>query len=79
MRPSHTHFHPPANPQTPIVLICAGSGIAPFRGFLQERAIQKHEGQQVGKALLFFGARHPDVDYLYRDELAGWEARGSSG
>ncbi|PZT93203.1 MAG: cytochrome [Gordonia sp. (in: high G+C Gram-positive bacteria)] len=76
VRPSHTHFHPPANPQTPIVLICAGSGIAPFRGFLQERAIQKHEGQQVGKALLFFGARHPDVDYLYRDELAGWEARG---
>lgn len=76
VRPSHTHFHPPVDPATPIVLIAAGSGIAPFRGFLQERAIQKNDGQDIGPALLFFGARHPDVDYLYRDELAGWEKGG---
>lgn len=49
-----------------------GSGIAPFHGFLQERAIQKAEGRAVGEALLFFGIDHSDVDYLYRDELAQW-------
>jgi len=53
-------------------MICAGSGIAPFRGFLQERATQKQAGQDVGPALLLFGTNHPDVDYLDRDELEKW-------
>lgn len=75
VRPSNTHFHPPQDPATPIVLICAGSGIAPFRGFLQERAIQKADGQEMGEALLFFGARHPNADYLYQDELVGWDTQ----
>ncbi|SFI46140.1 bifunctional cytochrome P450/NADPH--P450 reductase [Methylobacterium brachiatum] len=76
VRPSQAAFHPPEDPAVPIVMICAGSGIAPFHGFLQERAIQKANGRPVGPALLFFGATHPDVDYLYRDELAAWEAQG---
>jgi len=76
VRPSNARFHPPEDPRTPIILICAGSGIAPFRGFLQERATQKEGGQDVGPALLFFGTNHADVDYLYRDELARWEAAG---
>ncbi len=73
VRPSNPRFHPPADPRTPMILICAGTGVAPFRGFLQERAMQAHAGQEVGRALLFFGCDHPDVDYLYRDELAAWE------
>jgi len=76
VRPSQTGFHPPADPSVPIIMICAGSGIAPFHGFLQERAIQKAAGRSVGPALLFFGAGHPDVDYLYRDELAAWAEHG---
>ena len=76
VRPSNARFHPPADPRTPLILICAGSGIAPFRGFLQERATQKQAGQEVGPALLFFGTNHADVDYLYRDELERWEAAG---
>jgi cytochrome P450 / NADPH-cytochrome P450 reductase len=76
VRPSNTHFHPPPAPETPIVMVCAGTGLAPFRGFLQERAVQAANGQRVGRALLFFGCDHPDVDYLYRDELAAWEAAG---
>jgi cytochrome P450/NADPH-cytochrome P450 reductase len=42
----------------------------------QERAIQKNGGQAVGPALRFFGVDHPDVDLLYREELAGWERDG---
>jgi cytochrome P450/NADPH-cytochrome P450 reductase len=76
VRPSNERFHPPADPQTPIVLICAGTGLAPFRGFLQERAQQARAGRPVGKALLFFGCDHPEVDLLYREELAQWQQSG---
>ncbi|WP_179405596.1 bifunctional cytochrome P450/NADPH--P450 reductase [Burkholderia guangdongensis] len=76
VRPSNDLFHPPAAPDVPMVMVCAGTGLAPFRGFLQERALQALSGRSVGKALLFFGCDHPDVDYLYRAELAQWEAAG---
>ena len=76
VRPSNSRFHPPADPRTPIVMICAGSGVAPFRGFLQDRAAQKEGGQEVGPALLFFGTNHPEVDYLYREEFARWQQAG---
>ncbi len=76
VRPSNARFHPPADPTTPMILICAGSGVAPFRGFLQDRAAQKQGGREVGPALLFFGTDHPDVDYLYREEFASWEQAG---
>ena len=76
VQPSNSRFHPPEDPSTPVILICAGSGIAPFRGFLQERSAQKAGGHDVGRALLFFGATDPDTDYLYRDELKAWEKDG---
>ena len=76
VRSSNEHFHPPASPEMPMVMVCAGTGLAPFRGFLQERAVQAQNGRSVGPSLLFFGCDHPDVDFLYRDELAAWEADG---
>jgi cytochrome P450/NADPH-cytochrome P450 reductase len=76
VRSSNDHFHPPASPETPMVMVCAGTGLAPFHGFLQERAVQAASGQKVGPALLFFGCDHPDVDFLYKDELKAWEAAG---
>ena len=58
-------------------MVGAGTGIAPFRGFLQERALRAaDEGGAVGESLLFFGCIHPDVDFLYRDELTEWEQQG---
>lgn len=75
IRPSREGFRlPPAD--VPIVMIGAGSGIAPFRGFLQERAIMKARGERVAPALLFFGCDDPEVDYLYREELDAWVAQG---
>lgn len=76
VRSTSTPFHPPENNSTPMVLIAAGSGLAPFRGFLQERAARAAAGEAAGPCLLFFGCRHPDVDALYRDELAAWQRDG---
>ncbi|KAF9263918.1 fatty acid hydroxylase [Marasmius fiardii PR-910] len=77
VRPSASSFHPPEDPTVPIVACCAGSGLAPIRGFIQERAIQKSSGREVAKILLLFGCRSPDTDYLYADgDLAEWTKLG---
>ena len=69
-------FHLPEDPRTPVIMIGPGTGIAPFRGFLQQRAHLKAAGTEIGPAMLFFGCRHPDQDFLYRAELEGYDAEG---
>ncbi|KAH7336792.1 bifunctional P-450:NADPH-P450 reductase [Rhizoctonia solani] len=77
VRPSAKVFHPPSDTTVPMVLFAAGSGMAPFRGFLQGRAMQTQAGRQVAKSVLFFGCRMPDEDYLYAEnELAEWSKLG---
>ena len=58
-------FQLPANPGTPIIMVGPGTGVAPFRGFVQARRYQQNRGE----AHLYFGCRHPDQDFLYREEL----------
>lgn len=78
IRPSHASFHLPADAEsTPVVMIAAGSGLAPFRGFVQERAAVVGAGRKLAPALLFFGCRHPEQDDMYREEFDRWEALGA--
>jgi sulfite reductase (NADPH) flavoprotein alpha-component len=65
-------FRLPANPDTPIIMIGPGTGVAPFRSFLHERRALGHKGRNW----LFFGERNSSMDYLYRDELEAMHADG---
>lgn len=77
VRPTRVPFHLPPDTETPVIMLAAGTGIAPMRAFMQERALIKRAGvRKLGPALLFFGCRHPDKDYMYRSELATWVDEG---
>ncbi|KAG6610808.1 Sulfite reductase [Phytophthora cinnamomi] len=66
----------PANPEDPIVMAGLGTGMAPFRAFIQERAFLRSQGVKVGPVALYFGSRHKAKEYLYGDELDAYEADG---
>ncbi|MBY4130050.1 molybdopterin-dependent oxidoreductase [Rhodococcus fascians] len=67
------HFKPPEDPTTPMIMVGPGTGIAPFRAFLQERRALGHTGPNW----LFFGEQHADTDFYYRDELTAMLRDGS--
>jgi cytochrome P450 / NADPH-cytochrome P450 reductase len=75
VRTPESGFQLPEDPQIPIIMVGPGTGVAPFRGFLQARAVMKREGAPLGEAHLYFGCRN-DADYLYRDELEQYEKDG---
>ena len=76
VRETKAGFRLPDDPAQPVIMIGPGTGLAPFRGFLQERAHRKAQGAKLGPAMLFFGCRHPDQDFLYADELKAFAADG---
>ncbi|CEO58260.1 hypothetical protein PMG11_02991 [Penicillium brasilianum] len=68
-------FKLPPNLETPVIMVAAGTGIAPFRGFMQERSRLAELGKPVGKMILLFGCRDDTADYLYREEWQDYEVR----
>ncbi|KAK2011850.1 riboflavin synthase domain-like protein [Colletotrichum eremochloae] len=70
-------FKLPFNPQTPVVMVAAGTGIAPFRAFVHERARLASVGRAVGPMLLFFGCQSQS-DCLFLDEFSGLASRHAS-
>ncbi|MEJ9229795.1 assimilatory sulfite reductase (NADPH) flavoprotein subunit [Peribacillus butanolivorans] len=66
------NFKQPKNPDTPIIMVGPGTGIAPFRSFIQER----EETEANGKTWLFFGDQHFVTDFLYQTEWQKWLKTG---
>ncbi|KAF2760355.1 sulfite reductase-like protein alpha subunit [Pseudovirgaria hyperparasitica] len=66
----------PPKTTAPIIMAGLGTGLAPFRAFVQERALQKQEGHDIGAVMLYMGSRHQREEYLYGEE---WEAYQDAG
>ncbi|CAM9666581.1 unnamed protein product [Laminaria digitata] len=70
-------FRLPPDAATPILMIGPGTGVAPMRALLQERAWQKARGADVGSNVLYFGCKNRGQDYIYEDELEAFKADGT--
>jgi sulfite reductase (NADPH) flavoprotein alpha-component len=71
VNPSHG-FRPPGNADAPMIMVGPGTGIAPFRAFLEERLATGAKG----KNWLFFGDQKRAADFLYEEQLTGWQKDG---
>lgn len=67
-----SHFALPEDDNQPLIMIGPGTGIAPFRAFLEEREVRQAEG----KNWLFFGDQHEASDYLYQQQICSWRKAG---
>jgi sulfite reductase (NADPH) flavoprotein alpha-component len=66
----------PQSTTAPLIMAGLGTGLAPFRAFVQHRAWQKEQGHEIGPVLLYMGSRHKSQEYLYGEE---WEAYVDAG
>lgn len=66
------HFRPPANPDIPMIMVGPGTGVGPFRGFLQERQATEAKGRNW----LIFGEQRADSDFYFREELETIQTQG---
>ncbi|OPX08006.1 cytochrome P450 [Mycobacterium sp. AT1] len=74
--PARQAFRAGAEPKRNVILVSAGTGVAPFCGFLGDRLAAKQAGEPFSPALCFFGVRDPDVDYIFREAFEQGEREG---
>jgi len=59
----------PPNDTQPLIMAGLGTGAAPFRAFLQHKALLKSQGKPIGPVYYYFGSRHQSQEYLYGEEI----------
>ena len=69
-------FQFPESPMTPMIMAGLGTGLAPFRAFVQERKWMKTNGMEIGPMWLFYGCRYKAKDYIFGDELETYHKEG---
>ena len=72
-----TTFRLPSKCRTPIMMVGPGTGLAPFRGFIQERHMMIQDGISLGSANLYFGCRKKSEDFIYAEELSSYVESGA--
>ncbi|XP_061395304.1 NADPH--cytochrome P450 reductase [Musca vetustissima] len=72
-----SQFRLPTKSEIPIIMVGPGTGLAPFRGFIQERQHLRDGGKVVGDTILYFGCRKKDEDFIYREELEQYVQNGT--
>jgi len=73
---THSVMQLPKDTSVPIFMAGLGTGLAPFRAFVEQRKFQKNQGRSVGPMTLFFGGRHERAEYYYKDEFEAYQAEG---
>ena len=69
-------FKFPESSMTPMIMAGLGTGLAPFRAFVQERKWMKNKGMKTGPMWLFYGCRYKTKDYIFGDELEAYAKEG---
>jgi len=70
-------FRLPKDPRVPVIMVGAGTGLAPLRSFLQERRhLREVEGKTLGEAILYFGCDYRAGDFLYGSDLEQYHKDG---
>ena len=70
-------FKLPKNLKSPVIMVGPGTGLAPFRGFIQDRQADASQGKELGPGILYFGCRNRNQDYIYKNELEEASKDGS--
>lgn len=66
----------PKDPKTPIIMAGLGTGLAPFKAFLEEKMWQRDQGHDIGEVYLFLGSRHQREEYLYGELFEAFKTAG---
>ena len=74
IKPSVMKLPPKAT--QPLIMAGLGTGLAPFRAFVQHRALEKSQGKEIGAVLLYMGSRHQREEYCYGEEWEAYQAAG---
>mmetsp|Transcript_52341 Transcript_52341/g.117868 ORF Transcript_52341/g.117868 Transcript_52341/m.117868 type:complete len:517 (-) Transcript_52341:135-1685(-) len=73
---THSVMQIPEDKMAPVFMAGLGTGLAPFRAFVEQRKFDKNHGHKVGPMTLFFGGRYSRAEYYYRDEFEAYEKEG---
>jgi len=73
---THSVMQIPDDKMVHVFMAGLGTGLAPFRAYVEQRKFQKNQGHRVGPMTLFFGGRHAKQEYYYRDEFEAYEKEG---